>query len=148
MTVGNSFAGQILHKWRTRDFLQRGVDAFAPLRSWVAMRHCVSPLKCSATFGISVLSAVWSPIPIRSRWRMNYSSIPIAARRLREENFRVILDEAQDTDPGAIFCPDGNHTAAGCDWPMAGNRNRTAADQVISAWSAISSNRFIEIVPT
>ena len=46
---------------------------------------------------------------------------PIAGRRMREENFRVILDEAQDTDPAQFSVLTRNCATARSDWSLAGN---------------------------
>jgi Superfamily I DNA and RNA helicases len=42
---------------------------------------------------------------------------PIAAPRIREESFRVILDEAQDTEP-SIFGAAGSDAPAGSEGPL------------------------------
>ena len=71
---------------------------------------------------------------------------PIAARRMREENFRVILDEAQDTDPAQFFVLTEIARpleATGAGW----KRRPLRRGPDISAWWAIFSNRSITTAP-
>ena len=106
-----------------------------------------SPPKCSAIIAISGSSAASSLMPIRSRSRKSCCSIQMAAQRIREENFRVILDEAQDTDPAQFFVlleVDAPAGATGIWLETAVPIHRGPAT---SAWSAISSNRFIATAP-
>ena len=65
---------------------------------------------------------------------------PVAAQRIREENFRVILDEAQDTEPlqFSVLLEATRPPEAKGLWLQDRHLRRGPAT---SAWSAISSNR-------
>ena len=52
---------------------------------------------------------------------------PVAAHRIREENFRVILDEAQDTEPLQFSRPAGSDTTARSEGPLAARSTSSAA---------------------
>ncbi len=66
---------------------------------------------------------------------------PVAAPRIREEKVRVILDEAQDTEPAQflVLLEATRPPAATVGWKRASIRRRPDT----SAWSVIFSNRFI-----
>ena len=86
-----------------REFVQLWRDAFRPLREWVnACALCVAAEvqrdyrdfrleRGAVTYADQVALAV------------ELLRIPEVARRVREKNYRVILDEAQDTDPKQFF---------------------------------------------
>ncbi|HJT81358.1 MAG TPA: UvrD-helicase domain-containing protein [Chthoniobacterales bacterium] len=82
-----------------REFSKLWIEAFTPLRSWVA-----NAAKCVAAevqrdfrdFRVSRGLVTYADQVALADELLQH---PIAGRRVREENFRVILDEAQDTDP-------------------------------------------------
>ena len=82
-----------------RDFLQRWNDAFTPLRTWVAEAALCVATEVQRDFRDFRVERGLVTYPDQVALADELLQHPIAARRLREENFRVILDEAQDTDP-------------------------------------------------
>ncbi len=82
-----------------RDFLQRWNDAFAPLRGWVAQAALCVAAEVQRDFRDFRVERGLVTYPDQVALADELLQHPTAARRLREENFRVILDEAQDTDP-------------------------------------------------
>ena len=82
-----------------RDFLQRWNDAFAPLRTWVAEAALCVAAEVQRDFRDFRVERGLVTYPDQVALADELLQHPTAARRLREENFRVILDEAQDTDP-------------------------------------------------
>ena len=86
-----------------RDFTARWREAFRPLREWAsACASCVA----------SELQRDYREFRL-ARGAITYADqvalaaellrLPDVAKRIREKNYRVILDEAQDTDPQQFF---------------------------------------------
>ena len=88
--VRSSNAQKFLHLWR---------EAFDPLRKWVtASAMCVAAEVQRDYRDFRLMRGVLTyadQVALADELMQH----PIAGRRAREENFRVILDEAQDTDP-------------------------------------------------
>ena len=82
-----------------RDFLGRWNDAFTPLRTWVAEAALCVAAEVQRDFRDFRVERGLVTYPDQVALADELLQHPVAARRLREENFRVILDEAQDTDP-------------------------------------------------
>jgi ATP-dependent helicase/nuclease subunit A len=82
-----------------RDFLQRWNDAFTPLRTWVAEAALCVAAEVQRDFRDFRVERGLVTYPDQVALADELLQHPAAARRLREENFSVILDEAQDTDP-------------------------------------------------
>lgn len=82
-----------------RDFLQRWKEAFAPLRSWVAEAALCVAAEVQRNFREFRIERGLVTYPDQVALADELLQHPAASRRLREENFHVILDEAQDTDP-------------------------------------------------
>ncbi len=82
-----------------RDFLQRWNEAFAPLRTWVAEAALCVAVEVQRDFRDFRIERGLVTYPDQVALADELLQHPIASRRLREENFHVILDEAQDTDP-------------------------------------------------
>jgi ATP-dependent exoDNAse (exonuclease V) beta subunit len=84
---------------KASDFLQRWNDAFTPLRNWVAESALCVAAEVQRDFRDFRVERGLVTYPDQVAIADELLQHPVAARRLREENFRVILDEAQDTDP-------------------------------------------------
>jgi ATP-dependent exoDNAse (exonuclease V) beta subunit (contains helicase and exonuclease domains) len=82
-----------------RDFLHRWNEAFAPLRTWVAEAALCVAAEVQRNFRDFRVNRGLVTYPDQVALADELLQHSIASRRLREENFRVILDEAQDTDP-------------------------------------------------
>jgi ATP-dependent exoDNAse (exonuclease V) beta subunit len=83
----------------SKQFLERWQSALAPLRTWVAEAAlCVAAevQRDYCNFRIERGVVTYADQVALADELIQH---PAAARRIREENFRVILDEAQDTDP-------------------------------------------------
>ena len=82
-----------------KDFLRAWTDAFTPLREWVTdSAICVAAEVQRDYRDFRLMRGVLTyadQVALADELMQH----PIAGRRVREENFRVILDEAQDTDP-------------------------------------------------
>src|SRR6202011_5591750 len=97
-------AGWEFVRWPVRsssaqDFLQRWNDAFTPLRTWVAEAALCVAAEMQRDFRDFRVERGLVTYPDQVALADELLQHPTAARRLREENFHVILDEAQDTDP-------------------------------------------------
>jgi ATP-dependent exoDNAse (exonuclease V) beta subunit len=97
-------AGWEFVRWPVRscsakDFLQRWNEVFAPLRSWVAEAALCAAAEVQRDFRDFRIERGLVTYPDQVALADELLQHPIASRRLRGENFRVILDEAQDTDP-------------------------------------------------
>ena len=79
--------------------MQRWNDAFAPLRTWVAEAALCVAAEVQRDFRDFRIERGLVTYPDQVALADELLQHPTASRRLREENFRVILDEAQDTDP-------------------------------------------------
>ena len=82
-----------------RDFVQRWNEAFAPLRTWVADAALCVAAEVQRNFRDYRVDRGLVTYADQVALADELLQHPVAARRLREESFRVILDEAQDTDP-------------------------------------------------
>jgi ATP-dependent helicase/nuclease subunit A len=82
-----------------RDFLQRWNEAFAPLRTWVAEAALCVAAEVQRDFRDFRIERGLVTYSDQVALADELLQHPPASRRLREENFHVILDEAQDTDP-------------------------------------------------
>jgi ATP-dependent exoDNAse (exonuclease V) beta subunit len=82
-----------------RDFLQRWDKAFAPLRTWVADAALCVAAEEQRDFRDFRVGRGLVTYPDQVALADELLQHPTTSRRLREENFHVILDEAQDTDP-------------------------------------------------
>jgi ATP-dependent exoDNAse (exonuclease V) beta subunit len=82
-----------------RDFVQRWKEAFAPLRNWVAEAALCVAAEVQRDFRDFRIERGLVTYPDQVALADELLQHPTASRRLREENFHVILDEAQDTDP-------------------------------------------------
>src|SRR3954465_5857018 len=97
-------AGWEFVRWPTRfssarDFLKRWTEAFQPLRAWVAQAALCVAAEVQRDFRDFRIERGLITYPDQVALADELLQHPVAARRLREENLRVILDEAQDTDP-------------------------------------------------
>ena len=97
--AGWDFVRWPIRSSNARDFLQRWNEAFAPLRSWVAEAAFCVAAEVQRDFRDFRVARGLVTYPDQVALADDLLQHPIASRRLREENFRVILDEAQDTDP-------------------------------------------------
>ncbi len=82
-----------------KDFVARWNEAFAPLRGWIAEAALCVAAEVQRDFRDFRVERGLITYPDQVALADELLQHPVAARRLREENFRVILDEAQDTDP-------------------------------------------------
>jgi ATP-dependent exoDNAse (exonuclease V) beta subunit len=82
-----------------RDFLERWRAAFAPLRAWVADAALCVAAEVQRDFRNFRVERGLVTYPDQVALADELLQHPTAAQRIREEGFRVILDEAQDTDP-------------------------------------------------
>lgn len=82
-----------------RDFLQRWNEAFAPLRTWVAEAALCVAAEVQRDFRDFRIERGLVTYSDQIALADELLQHPSAGRRMREENFHVILDEAQDTDP-------------------------------------------------
>jgi ATP-dependent exoDNAse (exonuclease V) beta subunit len=82
-----------------REFVRRWRDAFRPLRDWVnACALCVAAEVQRAYRDFRLEHGVVTYAD-QVALAAELLRLPNVARRIREKNYRVILDEAQDTDP-------------------------------------------------
>ncbi len=82
-----------------KDFLRAWTDAFTPLRKWVtdsAMCIAAEVQRDYRDFRLARGVVMYHDQIALADELLQH---PLAGPRIREENFRVILDEAQDTDP-------------------------------------------------
>jgi ATP-dependent exoDNAse (exonuclease V) beta subunit len=97
-------AGWEFVRWPVRtsgakEFLQHWTDAFAPLRTWVTDAALCIAAEVQRDYRDFRLERGVVNYPDQIALADELMQHPNAARRIREQNFRVILDEAQDTDP-------------------------------------------------
>jgi ATP-dependent exoDNAse (exonuclease V) beta subunit len=97
-------AGWEFVRWPVRssnakDFLQRWRNAFAPLRSWVADAALCVAAEVQRDYRDFRLERGVVTYADQIALADELLQQPAAAARIREQNYRVILDEAQDTDP-------------------------------------------------
>jgi ATP-dependent exoDNAse (exonuclease V) beta subunit len=82
-----------------RDFLEVWRAAIAPLRTWVADAALCVAAEVQRDFRNFRVERGLVTYPDQVALADELLQHPTAAQRVREEGFRVILDEAQDTDP-------------------------------------------------
>ena len=121
--------------------------AFAPLRRWVnscALYVAAEVQRNYREFRLERGTLTYDDQVALANELLQH---PEAARRIREKNYRMILDEAQDTDPqqfsvllrlrGRLLLPaDGWRT-----------RQKIRLGPAISAWSGIFSSQFTAGAP-
>jgi ATP-dependent exoDNAse (exonuclease V) beta subunit len=86
-----------------RDFTARWREAFRPLREWAsACASCVAAEVQGAyrEFRLALGAITYSD---QVALATELLRLPDVAKRIREKKYRVILDEAQDTDPKQFF---------------------------------------------
>jgi ATP-dependent exoDNAse (exonuclease V) beta subunit len=88
--VRSSSSKQFLEKWR---------EALDPLRTWVAEAALCVAAEVQRDYRDFRLERGVVTYADQIALADELMQHTVAARRIREENFRVILDEAQDTDP-------------------------------------------------
>jgi ATP-dependent exoDNAse (exonuclease V) beta subunit len=82
-----------------KEFLKRWREAFGPLRSWVAEAALCVAAEVQRDYRDFRLERGVVTYADQVALADELMQHPIAAQRVREENFRVVLDEAQDTEP-------------------------------------------------
>ena len=95
----DEFAPWPLRSSNAKDFVRHWRDAFRPLRDWVnACALCVAAEVQRAYRDFRFERGV---VTYADQVALAVELIrrPVVARRIREKNYRVIVDEAQDTDP-------------------------------------------------
>jgi len=97
--AGWEFVRWPVRSCNARDFVQRWNEAFTPLRTWVAEAALCVAAEVQRDFRDFRIERGLVTYPDQVALADELLQHPTASRRLREENFRVILDEAQDTDP-------------------------------------------------
>jgi ATP-dependent exoDNAse (exonuclease V) beta subunit (contains helicase and exonuclease domains) len=139
--IGNICAGRFVSRRQTPGFTQLWQEKFAPLRRWIcAAATCVAAevqrdyLNFRLDHGVVTYD---DQIALAEELLQH----PVAAQRIREESFRVILDEAQDTEPlqFSVLLEATRPPEAKGLWLQ---DRRLGPRPGTSAWSAISSNRF------
>lgn len=100
---GDEFAPWPLCATTEKEFVRRWREAFRPLREWAS---------CCASCVVAEVQRDYRDFRL-ARGAITYADqvalatellrIPEIAKRIRQKNYRVILDEAQDTDPDQFF---------------------------------------------
>src|SRR6266496_6727017 len=86
-----------------RDFTARWREAFRPLREWAsACASCVAS-ELQRDYRDFRLARGAITYPDQVALAAELLRLPDVAKRIREKNYRVIVDEAQDTDPQQFF---------------------------------------------
>src|SRR5580704_8999015 len=86
-----------------RDFTARWREAFRPLREWAsACASCVA-VELQRDYREFRLARGAITYPDQVALAAELLRLPDVAKRIREKNYRVIVDEAQDTDPRQFF---------------------------------------------
>jgi ATP-dependent helicase/nuclease subunit A len=86
-----------------RDFTARWREAFRPLREWAsACASCVAA-ELQRHYREFRLARGAISYPDQVALAAELLHLPDVAKRIRERNYRVLLDEAQDTDPQQFF---------------------------------------------
>ena len=86
-----------------RDFTARWREAFRPLREWAsACASCVA-VELQRDYREFRLARGAITYPDQVALAAELLRLPDVAKRIREKNYRVIVDEAQDTDPQQFF---------------------------------------------
>lgn len=97
--AGWEFVRWPLRSCHAREFKRNWNDSFAPLRQWVtnaALGVAAEVQRAYRNFRVARGVVTYADQIALAAELLQHRA---AARRIREENFRVILDEAQDTDP-------------------------------------------------
>src|SRR6266487_333139 len=86
-----------------RDFTARWREAFRPLRDWASA--CASCVAAEVQRDYREFRVARGAITYSDQVALaaELLRLPDVARRIREKNYRVLLDEAQDTDPQQFF---------------------------------------------
>jgi ATP-dependent exoDNAse (exonuclease V) beta subunit len=86
-----------------RDFTARWREAFRPLREWAS--ECASCVAAELQRDYREFRLARGAITYRDQIALvaELLRLPDVARRIRAKNYRVLLDEAQDTDPQQFF---------------------------------------------
>src|SRR6202043_2685505 len=86
-----------------KDFVQLWREAFQPLREWASA--CASCIAAEVQRDYRDFRLARGAIAYADQVSLatDLFRIPDVAKRIREKNYRVILDEAQDTDPQQFF---------------------------------------------
>ena len=86
-----------------RDFTALWREAFRPLREWAsACASCVA-VELQRDYREFRLARGAITYPDQVALAAELLRLPDVAKRIREKNYRVIIDEAQDTDPQQFF---------------------------------------------
>jgi ATP-dependent helicase/nuclease subunit A len=99
----NEFAPWPLCATKAQDFVQRWREAFRPLREWTSA--CASCVAAEVQRDYRDFRLARGAITYADQVALatELLRLPDVAKRIREKNYRVILDEAQDTDPSQFF---------------------------------------------
>src|SRR5213596_1082428 len=86
-----------------KDFTARWREAFRPLREWASA--CASCVAAEVQRDYREFRLARGAITYRDQVALaaELLRLPDVAKRIREKNYRVIVDEAQDTDPQQFF---------------------------------------------
>lgn len=86
-----------------KEFVRRWREAFRPLREWVSA--CASSVAAEVQHDYRDFRLARGAITYADQVELakELLRLPDVAKRIREKNYRVIVDEAQDTDPGQFF---------------------------------------------
>src|SRR5436853_7622738 len=86
-----------------KEFVRRWREAFRPLREWASA--CASCVAADVQRDYRDFRLARGAITYADQVALAAESLrlPDVAKRVREKNYRVILDEAQDTDPQQFF---------------------------------------------
>ncbi|MEP7014801.1 MAG: UvrD-helicase domain-containing protein [Verrucomicrobiota bacterium] len=87
----------------TRDFVPLWREAFRPLREWVNACALCAASEVQRDYRDFRLERGLVTYRDQIALAAELMRLPDVARRIREKNYRVILDEAQDTDPQQFF---------------------------------------------
>jgi ATP-dependent exoDNAse (exonuclease V) beta subunit len=87
----------------SKEFVRTWRDAFRPLRDWVNARALCVAAEVQRDYRQFRLERGLVRYADQISLAGELTRIPEVVRRIRENNYRVILDEAQDTDPQQFF---------------------------------------------
>ena len=98
-TEGASYAPLPKSASSAKAFAESWKNAFAPLRAWLGPASLRVAVELAAAYRAyrRQRGALTYDDQVELAWELVRD--PVAGRRLREQGFRIILDEAQDTDP-------------------------------------------------